>query len=221
MRIVLLSDIHHHLPEIPDCDLLLIAGDLVHTRKNDFISQEIFINGKFKKWLLANARRITCAFTSGNHDFLFERYKHLIDDEVIQFYYEDVGFEFQEIKFWLTPQNLRFYDWSFNRSEAQLREYFNLIPCDTNVLVSHQPPYGAGDLTERGERVGSVSLMRKIQELNLDFACVAHIHSDRGIHQLNDTMIINAAITDEEYGLAHTPIIIDYEKGKIPRILNI
>jgi hypothetical protein len=50
-RIVCTADIHEHLPEIPGCDLLLIAGDVSFALKGDLATEHAFIEGPFAEWL--------------------------------------------------------------------------------------------------------------------------------------------------------------------------
>jgi metallophosphoesterase superfamily enzyme len=66
-RVVCTADIHEHLPEIPECDLLLIAGDVSFALKGDLATEHAFLEGPFAEWL----ERVPAAETvliAGNHD---------------------------------------------------------------------------------------------------------------------------------------------------------
>lgn len=64
-------------------------------------------------------------------------------------YLEDAGVELYGLKFYGTPWQPEFCRWAFNlpRGKACL-EKWNLIPQDCDVLITHTPPVGHGDLCE-------------------------------------------------------------------------
>ncbi len=73
MKIAAISDLHGHLPIVPPCDLLIIAGDVCP----DFgpgtgpglIRQRDWLNHEFANWIAVQPCR-TWVATYGNHDFL-------------------------------------------------------------------------------------------------------------------------------------------------------
>lgn len=74
MRIVALSDQHGHLPKIPPCDLLIIAGDVCPDRFGPFLAmhapeqQKAWFDRHVGQWL-ADARATHKLITWGNHDW--------------------------------------------------------------------------------------------------------------------------------------------------------
>ncbi len=74
MRIVALSDQHGHLPEIPACDLLIIAGDVCPDRFGPFLAmhhpeqQNAWFNRNVRPWL-AKVPATHKILTWGNHDW--------------------------------------------------------------------------------------------------------------------------------------------------------
>ena len=44
---------------------------------------------------------------------------------------------------------------------------WNLIPEDTDVLITHSPPLGFGDLCSTGIRAGCVDLLQSVHERRL------------------------------------------------------
>jgi len=50
-RIVCTADLHENLIEIPECDLLLIAGDISYAFKGDLAAKQAFLAGEFREWL--------------------------------------------------------------------------------------------------------------------------------------------------------------------------
>ena len=73
MRIVALSDQHGYLPEIPPCDLLIIAGDVCPDRFGPFVAmhnpdqQKSWFDRNGRLWL-AKAPATHKVLTWGNHD---------------------------------------------------------------------------------------------------------------------------------------------------------
>jgi Icc-related predicted phosphoesterase len=220
MKLVFISDTHtrHHgrlnrllseiLQKSPD-SVLVHCGDFSSRGKESEVKD-------FLEWLNRQKfrRKIIIA---GNHDFIFERTPDLARELLDRFpeidYLEDSGLEIDGIKFWGSPVQPRFFDWAFNRDE-DIVEHWNLIPQDTDVLITHGPPYGILDWS-KGDRksVGCPRLLEKIDSLSLKIHAFGHIHEDFGIMDgpglLARTKFINASYLDLDYYPVHFPIEIE------------
>lgn len=209
MKICFISDTHerHEKLEIPDCDLLLHAGDLTDRGHRVAIQQ-------FDDWcasLLTKGTVRKIVTIAGNHDFLFE------EDPVqarsclkATVYLEDSGLEWEGFKIWGTPWQPWFFDWAFNlKTENELSQKFELIPPDTNILVSHGPPKGILDRTTHGKHVGSEALLRRIQEIRPKLVVFGHIHESYGIQEKDGITYINASSCNVRYQPLNRPILIE------------
>jgi len=81
-----------------------------------------------------------------------------------------------------TTRQPEFGGWGFNlpRGEACL-EKWDLIPDDTDVLVTHGPPLGFGDSLQHGGRSGCVQLLHVVQErVRPKYHVFGHIHEGEG-----------------------------------------
>lgn len=67
----------------------------------------------------------------------------------------DSGTTVDGVSVWGSPWQPAFHDWAFNlpRGDA-CRAKWQLIPADTDVLITHGPPLGHGDLCLGGHRAG-------------------------------------------------------------------
>jgi hypothetical protein len=82
------ADLHGNLPNIPSCELLLIAGDLVPPQlEHDLAASRAWLTGPFRKWLEWTPAREIVAI-AGNHDFALQaatipplRWTYLQDSE--------------------------------------------------------------------------------------------------------------------------------------------
>lgn len=76
-----------------------------------------------------------------------EMYKELTNGTYLQ----DTSITIEGLKIYGTPWQPEFSGWAFNlpRGEACLQKWNN-IPADTDILVSHTPPLGFGDLCSTG-----------------------------------------------------------------------
>ncbi len=128
MKLCLMSDQHGYLPVIPDCDVLIIAGDLSLTNKNDIEAQYDYLMGPFRRWLDGIvARNIKIIATSGNHDSLLEQKPWFVDDLPWE-YLEENDYAYGGLTFHGTPWTPTFYDWAFNADEDELERIFADIP---------------------------------------------------------------------------------------------
>ena len=87
-------------------------------------------------------------------------------------------FFIQSFNFEGTPWQPEFGGWAFNlkRGEECVRKW-NLIPEDTDVLITHSPPLGFGDLCSTGIRAGCVDLLHSVQNrVKPKYHVYGHIH---------------------------------------------
>jgi Icc-related predicted phosphoesterase len=98
-------------------------------------------------------------------------------------------------------------------SEEEQVDKLNCIPEETNIIVSHGPPYGIGDPSREGESVGSKALLKRMDELpNLQLVVCGHLHSGYGTYKHKDITVVNAALLDEDYRMVREPVVIELEK---------
>ncbi len=210
MKFCCISDLHGHLPKLDhlDFDCLLIAGDIVPLDSHSPLKSAIWLNTKFKKWLKSINRPIVGV--AGNHDFVLEKGKHLIDNDLPWVYLEDSLTIINGLKIYGSPWQPRFFDWAFNLDEIDLERKWSKIPDDTNILLLHGPPYGYGDFSYyEYVHTGSPSLTRRIQEVKPKLVVSGHIHAGYGTYNIKETVVINASHVDEHYEPVNPPIIID------------
>ena len=123
----------------------------------------------------------------------------------------DSGITIDGIKIWGSPIQPEFFNWAFNRKRgAEIDKHWQLIPDDTDILVTHGPPFGYLDETARMERVGCVDLLKRIDEIKPKVHVFGHIHEGYGT-AINDrdTLFINASVLDEHYRLVNEPICFE------------
>ncbi len=208
--VVAVSDLHGHLPNIPPCDILLVAGDIAPS--SHIALQEKWLKTAFRDWLeRVPAKEIVGI--AGNHDFIFEQKPDLVP-KLKWKYLQDSQIELFGLKIWGTPWQPRFYDWAFNADEPDLKNKFNLIPTGTDILVSHGPPFGIGDYVpgRNGgdlEHVGSPSLLDRVLKVKPKLHVFGHIHEGRGEYERDGVKFVNATVVDRRYKLSYLPMIFE------------
>ena len=231
MKVCAISDQHGHLlNNIPECDLLLIAGDMCPVTNHDPYFQANWINTTFKEWLeTLNVKHIV--FTPGNHDFVFERAPSLIHfDELPTTYLQDAGCEIEGLKIWGSPWTPYFNNWAFNLdendpNETRLTQVFSRIPNDTDILMTHGPPYEILDIVEKLgskdiEHVGSYALRKVVMEVKPLVHHFGHIHNG-GFRMINKgeqiICFMNTTIVNEAYDPVYDPTVfkIDMETKEV------
>jgi len=218
--ITIISDLHGHLPALDGGDLLIIAGDL--TARN-----RIYEYNEFLEWLSQQdyKKKIVIA---GNHDGLIQNGKVKLDSSRFNppgskiEYLQDSGTEFEGLKVWGSPWSLRFegmnpHCMAFTvDTDEELKAKWNLIPDDTEILITHMPAYGWFDKIIKYEGpkqkiyipVGSEYLKEKIRRLkNLKLHICGHIHEYGGWKDNDkEVVIVNASHVNERYEPVNEPI---------------
>jgi hypothetical protein len=213
---VAVSDLHGHLPEVPPCDLLLLAGDLTPVTSHDLAFQAQWLDTTFRAWLERVPAR-TIVGVAGNHDLIFEQAPRHVPRDLPWAYLQDSGLTWEGLRIWGTPWQPWFYDWAFNLYEADLVARWAMIPADTDILVLHGPPRGYGDgvpSRDGGLRLcGSPGLLERIRVVQPRLAVFGHIHEGRGEWRLGRTVLANVTLVDADYSPVYSPWVHELAEG--------
>ena len=224
MRIVATSDFHGYLPkDIPECDLLLIGGDVCPVQNHSRQYQAAWLRSTFSDWLKEQPAKWIMG-VGGNHDFVLQESKGL-GNELPWIYLDNSSFTVDGIKVWGSPMSPTFGRWAFMGDDRNLAEIWRTIPQDVDILLVHGPPFGYGDRVNNNwtpdPNVGSKSLMNRLwygEFLNLKLIVSGHIHEayGRGIVSLmNEQNIVwsNVSYLDEKYEPGNPPMVYELTKG--------
>lgn len=208
MKLVLISDTHGKQKqiEVPQGDILIHAGDFSMRG----FPKEV---EAFMQWFSAqpHPNKILIA---GNHDFMAEKdpigFKNLVPENVT--YLNDSGCEIEGIKIWGSPIQPWFHDWAFNRLRGdQIQKHWDLIPIDTDILITHGPPFGSLDSLLDGNRVGCENLAEKVEEIAPKLHVFGHIHESYGMKWSGKTTFVNASMLNFSYQAVNPPIELEWK----------
>ena len=197
MKIVCISDMHGMLPLLPECDLLLIAGDVCpppYWPVNEAIERQArWLNDVFRSWLESTKCKAIVGI-AGNHDVVFESFPPSLS----WIYLQDSGVNWGGLKIWGTPWSKWIitpwpYEWAFGAEDTEQQYRFTKIPIDVDILVSHAPPLSILDETNNGIHAGSEVLLDRIKHLpNLKMHVFGHIHEAAGMKEVDGKVFVNA-----------------------------
>lgn len=207
LKFVAIADTHskHHPVRLPKGDVLIHAGDVSSRGRREEVVD-------FLQWFSKQKFQYKI-FIAGNHDFLFEKenneeIKKIIPDNII--YLNDSGTEINGIKIWGSPVTPWFFNWAFNRKRGEeIRQHWDLIPTDTDILITHGPVYGFLDTLSNEEHVGCQDLLRRVLVIKPKIHICGHIHESYGSIKRSGIHFINASQVNEVYELAHKPIVFE------------
>lgn len=213
MKIGFASDLHGFQPIFEECDIIALAGDLTH--KGDYWKTREF-NNYVEEYLIYRAKDVV--YIAGNHDFWYEKQKVVPFKKESSDYLGTIHYlcnssrEIQGIKFWGTPNTVRFHDWAFNSSEEELYDIFSRCPEDTDIILSHGPCRGILDSSARDDRLGSISAKLIVEAIKPKIFVSGHIHQSAGQIRINDTLFINASYVDDKYKPTRLmPVYLEWE----------
>lgn len=228
MRVAIISDLHGHLPPVPECELLLIGGDLCPPVDHGVERQAAWLDGPFRAWL-GEAPAGAVVGIAGNHDFVFERSPELVPGDLPWTYLQDESTDVARgdgspsgqpgaetggsLTVFGSPWTPWFFDWAFNspkgdEAEPFLAEKYVGVAEGTDVLLIHGPPLGYGDRTASGKDAGSGAQLELIDRVRPKLCAFGHIHEARGVWQRGDTTLVNASAVDLQYELRPEPFVL-------------
>ena len=164
-------------------------------------------------------------FVAGNHDWAFYRnpawLSGVINDENLsqsdvtylqdsELIIEDPGFS-RPIKIWGSPWQPEFMNWAFNVPRDELHKYWELIPKDTDVLITHGPPQEIRDFAQYTKTFEGCSSLRFHVEERIRPALhvFGHLHESYGAMALKETLYVNASTATLRYEMINKPIVVD------------
>ena len=240
IRFVCISDTHSKIDNttlslLPDdCDVLIHAGDFT------MLSSEAEIK-EFNEYLGSIKSKFKhIVVIAGNHELSFDentwnkggvlmslvklfnfrspfaQYLTPVESRKLLTnctYIQDETIELYGIKIYGSPWQPSHFSLAFNLPRGQvLLDKWNRIPSDTDILVTHGPPLGVGDLVKGRYRVGCAELLTTVkQRVQPKYHIFGHIHEDYGMWSDDKTVFVNASICDRKYNANHKPIVFDYQ----------
>jgi Icc-related predicted phosphoesterase len=226
MRLCFISDVHckQNKVTVPECDILISCGDYSFKGEKHVVKD-------YHKWLNKQQAKHIVSI-NGNHELWVEQdfyaakaiaveqcpRVHFIQGELV---------EIEGLKIYGDAHTPYFFNWAWNAArdpvEAShtfkplIKDIWDKIPNETQILVTHGPPMGILDTvieqhTGRYIHVGCKDLLNKVDTLpNLKVHGFGHLHLSGGkLYQRDDGKIfINAAICDDSYKPTRSPVVID------------
>lgn len=223
IRFVCISDTHSNqrlIGKLPEGDVLLHAGDI--TNKGTMAEVKIFDawlgNQPFKHRLVI----------AGNHDSALDKKYHdgstknckVIEDLLTNCTYLNAKTVIVEgYRIYGRPESPEFHNMAFNKRRGKaMMDCWDDIPDDTDILLTHTPPFMIRDRTVFGTHVGCAQLSKTILDRlpQLKFHLFGHIHEDYGVAKGTNgrTVFINAAICNLLNGTNHKPVVFDLPRLK-------
>lgn len=206
-RLVLISDTHNkhlEMATLPEGDILIHAGDFSARGSLDELLS-------FNDWLGKISHRYK-VLVSGNHDHCFQRTPDKAQELLTNaIYLQDRLVEIEGLRLYGSPWQPWFFDWAFNLSRgSELRAVWEKIPDQTDVLITHTPPYGILDTILNGKKVGCEELATRVKQLrNLRLHVFGHIHEADGEEIHGNVRFVNASICTVEYQPDNSPVVVD------------
>lgn len=232
MKIAAISDLHGTLPEINECDLCLIAGDIIPLNvQRDRTESIIWLFKTFLPWI----KELPCKevfMIAGNHDFEMERnypvmkaLEYLSDFKLTYLLNDCAEFVLsgEKIRVYGSPQCHLFGHWAFMYNELYLGGLYSQVPDDIDIWLTHDTPkIGDLDLLPPSQwnkepiHAGGESLAKAIQIKQPKLVVCGHLHTCVSKYERNDnTQLVNVSILNNAYQHVYKPTYIEYTNDEI------
>lgn len=208
LTIVATADTHglHNQLVIPDGDILVVAGDISSYGMLEEVEE-------FSTWLQSQPHQYKIVI-AGNHDSPFEVHnsqavKTLVNGRSDIIYLQDSPVVIEGITFYGSPWTPTFMNWYFMADRGlQIRERWDLIPSNADVLITHGPPAGILDYV-RGLPLGCTDLLGKVMEIMPKYHIFGHIHEGYGYTTRDGITFVNASACDGRYRPINPPVVLE------------
>ena len=245
IRFVCISDTHgqHRKMTIPNGDVLLHAGDITNVGEpaqfEDFVKwlselphpEKIVIAGNHDltiqtefyieeqnwcKWAHCNSKNHGHGQYQPQNS---KRARHALceSSKDILTYLEDAAVSVAGgYKVYGSPWQPEFLNWAFNLPRGEpCAKMWEKIPDDVDILLTHGPPVGHGDLCSNGQRAGCVDLLAAIADRAKPLLHVfGHIHEGYGATTNGITTFINASSCTLQYKATQGALVFDLPRKR-------
>jgi Icc-related predicted phosphoesterase len=205
VKIIAISDTHLNWDEVkvPDGDIFIHAGDWEAS-----VNQHV---RDFNTWLgkLPHRYKIVIA---GNHDSIPAMNDKYVKETLTNaIYLNNSGCTIEGLKFWGSPMTPKFGNWWFMVDRNKIKKYWDMIPLDTDVLITHGPPFSILDKPIdfftgfEGDSCGCLELRNKVNKIKPKVHIFGHIHFSYGTEIKDGTLFVNASVVDEDYKVVNEP----------------
>ncbi|CAO1636397.1 unnamed protein product [Sympodiomycopsis kandeliae] len=173
----------------------------------------------------------TCRRDTGNMMYL--------QDEGIEFVVERPAVKHKKWKAFGSPWTPEFGGWAWNYKRGkEANQIHASIPSDTDILLTHGPPYELGnlDVIHDGSHVGCEELARKAMdgEVRPRLWAFGHIHEARGAHyqqyktppkitvsSSERSILVNSSIVEMDWALLNSTKTFSYNAINQPIIVDL
>ena len=234
MKLAITADLHGNLPEIPQADALIIAGDVSPLGiDQDLREMAEWLDEEFTPWLKRQPVDEIIGI-AGNHDFAAQN--SIGSFEALPWtYLKDSYTYLGPYKVWGSPwvPNLPRWAYSFPEKEDPMSGIttWAKIHDNTDILVTHGPPFGYGDWVDGAGPVGSKTLFDRLGQVRPPLHVYGHIHEGAGHRVYAHTSrarylageetaenactpvhLINASFVDEYYKPRDMVVMVEMEE---------
>lgn len=196
MTILHLSDTHSKhglLRNLQSADVIIHSGDISFAGSEDEVLD-------FIEWFGALPYKYKI-FIAGNHDDCLSgaNIDGLPDN---CFYLCNSGITIEGVKFYGVPMFME------DAVSGDYDKNILKIPNDTDVLITHQPPYCILD-SSANVNYGDRNLLQIVLKVQPKLHLFGHIHDACGIEKNDNILFANTAILNEHYEISNEPILLE------------
>lgn len=222
MKIVSFSDTHmqHEKVNLPKCDLAIFAGDFTHRGKLPDAKN-------FLDWYSKQTQCKHKVFIAGNHDICADSnfdwetgadlwWENLLEEYSELIYLENNTVEIEGLRIWGSPITPWFHGdyWAFNKYRGwdNIGKVWENIPQNSDIVITHGPPYGILDVVPDGNNVGCEDLLKTLLFIKPKLHIFGHIHcdhQDNRIVEQEGITFINASCLNNNYQFIQQPVKIE------------
>lgn len=207
--------------ELPDGDILFHCGDFT------LMGNPLEVL-HFNDWLGTLKQFNHIVVIAGNHDKCVGEdpmfgYKQLTN----AIYLQNSGITLYDYKIWGSPMTPAFNGMRsgltfYTNGDKEAKNAWKGMPKDTDILLTHGPPFGILDEVKRfpnrgqtyredeeiiwRENVGDKMLLDKVNKVKPKYHAFGHVHEGYGIFEGKDTTFINCSVVDHSYNMKNNPI---------------
>lgn len=181
MTILHLSDthgLHRQIENLPLADVVIHSGDFCEEGTIEEVEN-------FVEWFAALPHKYKL-FIAGNHDVCLHGAMIEGLPNGVHYLYNS-GIEIDGVRFYGVPMFVA------DEVSGAYDTTIEKIPNGTDVLITHQPPYGILDSAE-GVHYGSASLLSRVLCIKPHLHLFGHVHKANGKTDSHDTLYVNGSI---------------------------